>query len=343
MACALTPTTVGSFGILPPPPPSSSSSCRWSAFHPSTVSTASPTPTASRVGTRGRHRRLTPLTSSHTDGHNRHGFNSISTASTAAAVAAAGPGSRRHKLMKQQSLVLGSSLSDSAYPGSGEKQDEEEAEEGGGEGGGDQAEAATSSFSAPSDLDEAPQGRGDEETRTSWSPPPLAPAYDDAEAKAGAALRKLSPSELAGMKARLGLDDRLESAEEIMAAAVPVLADKIRARAAAEEEVTRVSTGFANVFFRPRLLRGKRVEVSHIQPLLPLLLLLLLLSIHPPLLRTQFMPCTTITTTTAPPGRPSRCHHGRPPDSRTRKISTRKSYLLHGQPAFPRGASIGGG
>lgn len=57
----------------------------------------------------------------------------------------------------------------------------------------------------------------------------------DAEAKAEATLRKLSREELSGMKPRLGLDLSLQDDEEIIAQAVPVLAGKIRARAAAQE------------------------------------------------------------------------------------------------------------
>lgn len=61
------------------------------------------------------------------------------------------------------------------------------------------------------------------------------PQEDGAEARAEKALRKLSPSELSGMKARLGLDPSLEGGEDIIAQAVPVLADKIRARAASQQ------------------------------------------------------------------------------------------------------------
>lgn len=61
---------------------------------------------------------------------------------------------------------------------------------------------------------------------------------DGAEGKAEAVLRKLSPSELAGMKPRLGLDPGLEGEEEIIARAVPILADKIRTKSASQEVST---------------------------------------------------------------------------------------------------------
>lgn len=77
---------------------------------------------------------------------------------------------------------------------------------------------------------------------------------DDAEARAETALRKLSPSELSGMKGRLGLDLSLEGGEDIIAQAVPVLADKIRARAAAQE-VSRAGV------LEARLLRGEKFNV----------------------------------------------------------------------------------
>lgn len=54
------------------------------------------------------------------------------------------------------------------------------------------------------------------------------------EYTAESVLRRLSPSELEGMKGRLGLDDSLEG-EETIAQAVPLIAAKIRAREAAQE------------------------------------------------------------------------------------------------------------
>lgn len=56
----------------------------------------------------------------------------------------------------------------------------------------------------------------------------------EATQKAEAALRRLSPAELEGMKARLGLDDALQG-EDIISHAVPVLAAKIRQREMAQE------------------------------------------------------------------------------------------------------------
>lgn len=100
----------------------------------------------------------------------------------------------------------------------------------------------------PSDESPRDPGGGDEASPS--QPPPLPPADGDAEAKAEAALRKLSPSELAGMKSRLGLDESLEGEEKILAGAVPVLAEKIRARAAAQE-VTPSSQIFSLCLFGP--------------------------------------------------------------------------------------------
>lgn len=51
--------------------------------------------------------------------------------------------------------------------------------------------------------------------------------------KAEAALRKLTPEELEGMKARLNLNNELQG-EEILSQAVPILAVKIQAREAAQ-------------------------------------------------------------------------------------------------------------
>ncbi|CAM9434544.1 unnamed protein product, partial [Laminaria digitata] len=75
------------------------------------------------------------------------------------------------------------------------------------------------------------------------SPPPSSASLSEAERTAEqptaeetaeAALRKLSPSELEGMKPRLGLDRQLEG-EAIIAGAIPILAAKIQARALAQE------------------------------------------------------------------------------------------------------------
>ncbi|CBJ31304.1 conserved unknown protein [Ectocarpus siliculosus] len=79
-----------------------------------------------------------------------------------------------------------------------------------------------------------PESAGEDQGKAFSSPNPQE-GVDDAEARAETALRKLSPSELSGMKARLGLDLSLEGGEDIIAQAVPVLADKIRAKAAAQE------------------------------------------------------------------------------------------------------------
>ncbi|CAM9675130.1 unnamed protein product [Ectocarpus fasciculatus] len=86
---------------------------------------------------------------------------------------------------------------------------------------------------ASSALESAGENEG--EVNSSPNPEDGGGVEDDAEERAENALRKLSPSELSGMKARLGLDLGLEGGEDIIAQAVPVLADKIRARAAAEE------------------------------------------------------------------------------------------------------------
>lgn len=59
------------------------------------------------------------------------------------------------------------------------------------------------------------------------------PPISDAAQKAEAALRKLSPEELEGMKPRLGLDDALQG-EDIISQAVPILAAKIREREMAQ-------------------------------------------------------------------------------------------------------------
>ncbi|CAM9955913.1 unnamed protein product, partial [Scytosiphon promiscuus] len=69
---------------------------------------------------------------------------------------------------------------------------------------------------------------------------------DGAEGKAEAVLRKLSSSELAGMKPRLGLDPGLEGDEEIIARAVPILAERIRAKSASQE-VGRSTTAAAEI------------------------------------------------------------------------------------------------
>lgn len=72
-----------------------------------------------------------------------------------------------------------------------------------------------------------------------WLPPLTASSSgeepaSEAEETAEAILRRLSPSELEGTKARLGLDDNLQG-DDIIEEAVPILAAKIRARAAAQE------------------------------------------------------------------------------------------------------------
>lgn len=234
LACALTPTSVGSFGLLPSSSLSSSPSCRWSAFHPSTVSATSSLSTASRIGARNRYRHHTSLASSHTNSQHHHRLNRIPTAA-ATAVAVASPGSRRRRFTKH-SLALGSSLQDSENADSSEEVEDEDEDDGA-------PVVDTSSFPSPSPSDELPQNPGGAETAPQPPPLPLSPTggdADDAEAKAEAALRKLSPSELAGMKSRLGLDDSLEGDELIVLSAVPILASKIRARAAAQEaeEVT---------------------------------------------------------------------------------------------------------
>eukprot|EP00903_Cladosiphon_okamuranus_P014023 g13040.t1 len=224
LACALTPPAVGSFVLVPPS--GSSPSCRRSAFHPSAVSTNPLGSTASRIGVYSRRRHRTPLTSSYTSGHNNHRLRRIPSAGAGAAVhaMAPGPGCRRHRFSKQY-LARRSFLSDLDNGNSADDGDEEELSVGSG----------TSTLSSP--LDESPQDPGGRDETLPSEPPPLPSTYTygDAEAKADAALRKLSPSELAGMKSRLGLDESLESEEEILAGAVPILADKIRARAAAEE------------------------------------------------------------------------------------------------------------
>lgn len=211
LACALTPPYVGSFGLLP----SSLLPCRRGAFHPSPASTSPPPLMGSQMDAHERRRHRAPLASSQSNSHNRHRLSSIP--------AAASPGPGRYRSSHHHSLAMGLD-----------------------EGQGDRGEeypppvllamSSTSSFSSPSDgVQQEPEGA---ETAPSPQKTSLPPAYrdnGDAEAQAEAALRKLSPSELAGMKSRLGLDDSLEGEEQILASAVPILADKIRARAAAQE------------------------------------------------------------------------------------------------------------
>lgn len=87
-----------------------------------------------------------------------------------------------------------------------------------------------------------PPGTSRPERARRWSPLAASPGPDeeqrppspDAESTAEAVLRRLSPSELEGMKARLSLDGGLEG-EGIIAEAVPILAAKIRARETAQE------------------------------------------------------------------------------------------------------------
>lgn len=76
-------------------------------------------------------------------------------------------------------------------------------------------------------------------------------AEEAAHLKAETTLRKLTPQELQGIKSKLGLDDSLEGADNIIDRAVPILVAKILARQAQfrrmEQESNSPETGTAEL------------------------------------------------------------------------------------------------